>query len=121
MTILGNILWFICGGWLSGLLWLVYGVLWSLTIVGIPYGIQCFKFASLAACPFGKEIQYGTSTGSFLMNIIWILVTGVEMAIEHAVTGMILCLTIVGIPFGLQHLKMAKLAFMPFGANVVYA
>ncbi len=119
MSFLANIIWFIFGGWISGLLWLIYGALWCLTIVGMPYGIQCFKFAKLAACPFGKEVEYGMSTGSFLMNVIWILVTGAEMAITHLVIGLVLCLTIVGIPFGIQNFKMAKLALMPFGTAVV--
>ena len=118
MTFLANIIWFICGGWYTGLSWLLLGVLWCITVVGIPYGIQCFKFAKLATCPFGKEVQYGTSTTSLVMNILWILLTGVPMAIEHAVTGLALCLTVIGIPFGVQHLKMAKLALMPFGASV---
>ncbi len=118
MSILANILWFILGGWYTGLSWLLSGLIWCITIVGIPYGLQCFKFAKLAACPFGKEVQYGTSAGSLVMNVLWILITGVPMAIEHAVTGVVLCITIIGIPFGLQHLKMAKLALMPFGTSV---
>lgn len=118
MSFLANIIWFVFGGWWTGLSWIILGGLWCLTIVGVPYGIQCFKFAKLAAAPFGKEVEYGKGTGSLLLNIIWILLTGVPMAIEHALTGLLLCCTIIGIPFGLQHLKMAKLAFMPFGARV---
>ena len=118
MSFLANIVWFIFGGWNTGLSWLVLGLLWSITIVGMPLGIQCFKFAALSAAPFGKEVQYGYSTGSFVLNILWIILTGVPMAIEHAVTGLALCCTIIGIPFGLQHLKMAKLALMPFGTSV---
>ena len=94
------------------------GFLWCITIVGIPVGMQCFKFAGLSFFPFGKEVQYGISTGSFIMNILWIILTGVPMAIEHAVTGIVLCCTVIGIPFGLQHLKMAELALMPFGTSV---
>ncbi len=119
MSFLANIIWFIFGGWYTGLSWLLIGLLWCITIVGMPYGIQCFKFAKLSACPFGKEVQYGASTGSFLLNILWIILTGVPMAIEHAITGLVLCCTIIGIPFGLQHLKIAKLALMPFGTAVV--
>ena len=119
MSFLANIIWFIFGGWYTGLSWLVLGLLWSITVVGIPYGIQCFKFAKLSACPFGKDVQYGVSTGSFLLNILWIILTGVPMAIEHALTGLVLCCTIIGIPFGIQHLKIAKLALMPFGTAVV--
>lgn len=119
MTFLGNILWFIFGGFISGLLWLVSGLLWCITIIGIPWGLQCFKFAALAFSPFGREVQYSTGTGSFLLNVLWIILTGVPMAIEHAVTGLVLCVTIIGIPFGLQHFKIAKLALMPFGSRVL--
>ena len=119
MTFLANIIWFVFGGWYTSLSWLVLGVLWSITVVGIPYGIQCFKFAKLSACPFGKEVQYGVTTGSFVLNVLWIIITGVPMAVEHFVTGILLCCTIIGIPFGLQHLKIAKLALMPFGTSVI--
>ena len=118
MGCLGNILWFICGGLVSGLSWLVFGCLWCITIVGIPIGTQCFKFAGLSFFPFGKEVDYGGGVGSLLVNIIWIIVTGLPLALEHAVFGAIMCITIVGIPFGLQHFKLAKLALMPFGARV---
>lgn len=118
MSFLGNILWFIFGGWYTALSWLVVGLLWCITIIGMPYGLQCFKFAKLSACPFGKDVEYSNTPGSFLLNIIWIILAGVPMAIEHFVTGIILCCTIIGIPFGLQHLKMAKLALAPFGTSV---
>lgn len=119
MGCLGNLLWFILGGCLSGITWLLAGCLWCITIVGIPVGVQCFKFAGLSFFPFGKEVQYGGGTVSLIVNIIWIVVSGVPLAIEHAVFGCLLCITIVGIPFGLQHFKLAKLALMPFGAEVV--
>ena len=118
MGCLGNILWFICGGFVSGLTWLLAGCLWCITVIGIPIGMQCFKFAGLSFFPFGKEVEYGGSFGSLLVNIIWILVTGIPLALEHAVFGILLCITILGIPFGLQHFKLAKLALMPFGASV---
>ena len=82
-------------------------------------GMQCFKFASVSFFPFGKEIVYGGGTVSLIVNIIWLLVSGIPLAIEHAVTGCLLCITIIGIPFGLQQFKLAKLALMPFGATVV--
>ncbi len=119
MGCLGNVLWFIFGGFISGLSWLGIGLLWCLTIVGIPIGLQCFKFAGLAFFPFGKEVQYGGGVGSLLVNIIWLLLSGIPLAIESAVLGAILCMTIIGIPFGLQHFKIAKLALMPFGSKVV--
>lgn len=119
MGCLGNVLWFIFGGFISGLSWLGIGLLWCLTIVGIPIGLQCFKFAGLAFFPFGKEVQYGGGVGSLLVNIIWLLLSGIPLAIESAVLGAVLCMTIIGIPFGLQHFKIAKLALMPFGSKVV--
>ena len=118
MGCLGNILWFVFGGCLSGLSWLLAGILWCITIVGIPIGMQCFKFAGLSFFPFGKEVQYGGRAGSLLLNILWLLLSGLPLAIESAILGAVLCCTIIGIPFGLQHFKIAKLALMPFGAYV---
>ena len=114
----GNLLWFIFGGALSGLSWCLAGCLWCITIIGIPVGMQCFKFAGLSFFPFGKEVQYGGGAGSFLLNILWLILSGLPLAIEHCVLGTLLCVTIIGIPFGLQHFKLAKLALMPFGAEV---
>lgn len=118
MGCLGNMLWFICGGFVSGLGWCAAGVLWCVTIVGIPVGVQCFKFASLSFWPFGKEVRYGGGAGSLLLNILWMVITGLPMAIASAGMGVVLCATIIGIPFGLQHFKIAKLAIMPFGAEI---
>ncbi len=119
MGILGNILWLIFGGLISAIGWFVLGCIWCLSIVGIPIGMQCFKFATLSLSPFGKEIQYGGGAGKFILNIIWIFLGGIEMALGHAVCGLILCISIIGIPFGLQHFKFAKLALMPLGATIV--
>ena len=119
MGCLGNVLWFVFGGCLSGLGWCLAGVLWCITIVGIPVGLQCFKIAKLAFFPFGKEIVYGGGVGSFLLNIIWLVVSGIWLALGSVVTGCLLCITVIGIPFGLQHFKLAKLALMPFGSDVV--
>lgn len=118
MGCLGNILWFIFGGFVSGLSWCLAGCLWCITIIGIPIGVQCFKFASLSFFPFGKEVEYGGGTVSLLVNIIWLLVTGIPLAVEQAAIGVLLCITIIGIPFGLQEFKLAKLALMPFGSTV---
>lgn len=118
MGCLGNILWFIFGGFVSGLSWALVGCLWCITIIGIPVGMQCFKLAGISFFPFGKEVVYGGGAGSLLLNIIWLLVSGIPLAIESAVMGVILSITIIGIPFGLQHFKIAKLALMPFGATV---
>ena len=118
MSCLGNVLWFIFGGFVSGLSWLLAGCLWCITIVGIPIGRQCFKFAGLAFFPFGKEIEYGGGAVSMIANIFWLIFTGIPMALANAVWGCVLCITIIGIPFGRQFFKFAKLALMPFGAVV---
>ena len=118
MGCLGNIIWFVFGGFLSGLTWLLAGCLWCITIIGIPVGLQCFKIAGLSFFPFGKEVVYGGGAGSLLLNIIWLLFSGIVLAIESAVIGVLFCITIIGIPFGLQHFKIAKLALMPFGATI---
>ena len=119
MGCLGNCIWFLCGGFVSGLLWIIAGCLWCLTIVGIPIGLQCFKFAGLAFFPFGKEVEYGGGGVSLLANIIWLICCGIPMAVENAIFGCVLCITIIGIPFGKQFFKIAKLSLMPFGANVI--
>ena len=119
MNLLGNILWFLMGGLISGLGWVLSGCLWCITILGIPVGLQCFKFASLSFFPFGKEVQYGGGAGSLLLNIIWLIATGLPMAAGSAVMGILCCVTVIGIPFGLQHFKIAKLALMPFGAEIL--
>lgn len=119
MGCLGNCIWFVFGGFLSGLSWLIAGVLCCITIIGIPIGQQCFKFASVAFFPFGKNIVYGGGTVSLLANIIWLLIFGIPMAIGNAISGCLFCVSIIGIPFGLQFFKLAKLSLMPFGAEVV--
>ena len=119
MSILGNILWFIFGGFLSGISWCISGLLWCITIIGIPYGKQCFKFADLSFSPFGKDVEYGGGIPSVIANVIWIIFFGIPMALENLLFGCIWCITIVGIPFGLQFFKIAKLSLAPFGARVV--
>ena len=119
MGCLGNLIWFLCGGLWQGICWMAAGLLWCITIVGIPLGTQCFKFASLSFFPFGKEVEYGGGVGSLLLNVLWLILTGIPMAVGSAVMGCVLCVTIIGIPFGLQHFKIAKLALMPFGARII--
>lgn len=118
MSCVGNALWFLFGGIWMGLSWALIGLLWCITIVGIPVGVQCFKMAGLAFFPFGKEVNYGGGAGSALLNIVWILFGGLELALEAALIGVFFCITIIGIPFGKQCFKLAKLALMPFGAQV---
>ena len=119
MRLLGNILWIILGGFLSALGWCIAGCIWCVTVVGIPIGVQCFKLASISFNPFGKEVVYEGGAVSFLVNVFWFLISGLELAICNFLWGCILCVTIVGIPFGKQFFKIAKLALAPFGARVV--
>ncbi len=118
MKVIGNILWFVLGGLIAGLVWFLDGVLWCITIIGIPWGIQCFKFAKLSFFPFGKEITYAPGVGSAVLNILWLLLSGFYLAIFFAALGLVFCVTIIGIPFGLQYFKFAKLALLPFGATI---
>ncbi len=119
MRTLGNIIWFLFGGLICGFSWFLAGIIWCITIIGIPWGLQCFKFAAMSFFPFKKEIQYGGGAPSLILNIIWLLISGIPLALEHLAFGVIFCITIVGIPFGMQFFKLAKLALMPFGAEIV--
>ena len=118
MSILGNLLWIIFGGLISAIGWFVTGVLLCITVIGIPFGLQCFKIAGLVLVPFGKEVRIG-DFGAFglLGNIIWICLAGWALCGHHLLWGFILSVTIVGIPFGVQHFKLVKLALVPFGAR----
>lgn len=119
MNIIGNILWLLFGGILGAILWFIAGLILCLTIIGIPFGMQCFKIALFVLWPFGSEIESGDfGVGGLLLNILWIVCLGWELAVTHLVIGLILCLTVIGIPFGLQHFKFAQLGLMPFGARI---
>ena len=120
MGCLGNIIWFLCCGLWQGISWTLAGILWSITIVGLPIGRQCFKLAGLVFFPFGKDVRYGGGTLSFLANLLWMIFSGIPLAIVAVCNGVLLCCTIIGIPFGLQCIKIAKLALSPFGASVEY-
>lgn len=119
MKTIGNILWVIFGGGILALLWAMAGLLFFVSILGIPVGIQCMKFAGLILWPFGRAIEFSGGAGSFLLNFIWIILFGWELASTAFFIGIIWCITIVGIPFGLQFIKFAQLAIMPFGAKIV--
>ena len=119
MRLIGNIFWFLLGGLESGLAWLLVGLFWCVTIIGIPIGKQCFKLAGMSFWPFGKTIVYEGGAVSFLANIIWFLVSGWILALLNVILGIFWCITIVGIPFGMQLFKIAKLALRPFGARAV--
>ena len=119
LSALMNILWFFLGGIWIALTHLAFGLLLCITVIGIPLGLQCFKFARLALFPFGKEIVYGgPSVCGFLANVLWLLLFGWSLALLSGALGLVLCVTVVGIPFGLQCFKFSKLALMPFGASV---
>lgn len=122
MNLLLNILWLLFGGILTCIEYLISSLLMMVTIIGIPFGIQTFKLAFLALMPFGKEIRTEPQSGgclSLLMNVIWLFLGGFAICISHLVFGLVLCITIIGIPFGRQHFKLAGLALAPFGKTVV--
>lgn len=122
MSLLGNLLWiFLGGGILISFLYLVGGLVLCATIVGIPFGIQCFKLAWLALVPFGQEVNSTASVSGCLpliMNIIWLICGGLEIAITHLVFAFLCAITVVGIPFARQHMKLLRLALVPFGAAI---
>ncbi|MBS1348452.1 MAG: YccF domain-containing protein [Firmicutes bacterium] len=118
MKLLGNFLWVILCGLILATLWFIFGLLWCITIIGIPVGVQCFKFANLCLWPFGRDVYFSGSPVSLLLNILWIVFGGLEICLVSLIIGAVLCITIVGIPFGLQCFKIAKLALLPFGAEI---
>jgi len=121
MNLLGNLIWIIFGGIFIFFEYLIGGLILCLTIVGIPFGIQCFKIAFVGLAPFGIRITDTTSnTGclSTIMNIIWFVFGGFWIVLTHLFFGILLCITIVGIPFGRQHFKLMNLAFTPFGKSI---
>ena len=120
ISTLGNILWLLLGGLTSALFWFVFGIIFYITIIGIPIGKQCFKFAELTLSPFGKEVRTKFDKHP-IANIIWIIVIGVWFYLANIGYGLLLMITIIGIPSGLQYFKLAKLAFIPFGAKIVYS
>jgi len=118
MKVLGNIAWLLFGGLLIAILYYLVGLMMCITIIGIPFGVQLFMLGTYALWPFGHEIVDGPGQPgclSILMNVIWILVGWWEIALLHLFCGLILCITIIGIPFGLQHFKMIIPSILPFG------
>lgn len=121
MSFLMNILWIILGGLLTCLEYIVSSFLLMITIIGIPFGVQTLKLAMLALLPFGARIESSPSDGgclSIFMNVLWILFGGIWIALTHLAFGVVLCITIIGIPFGMQHFKLAGLALTPFGKTI---
>ena len=122
MNTLGNIIWLLFGGLISALGYCIGGLVLCLTIVGIPFGIQCFKLASFVLWPFGRmAVNTPPASGllALLLNIIWILCGGLWLALGHVVFGILLMLTIIGIPFAKQHFKLIEISLMPFGKKIV--
>jgi len=120
MRLLGNIIWIVFGGWAIALEYIIGGIALCMTIVGIPFGIQCFKLAILGFAPFG-QVPAGNSLSGCLalpLNIVWLIFGGIWIAITHFICGIFFCITIIGIPFGIQHFKLMSLAFAPFGRSV---
>lgn len=121
MNLLLNIIWIVFGGWVIAVEYVLSSVTMMITIVGIPFGLQTIKLAVVALTPFGTAVTKSpTSIGclSLLMNVIWWIVGGIPIALTHIGLGLLFCITIIGIPFGLQHFKLAGLAFMPFGKTI---
>lgn len=121
MNFIGNIIWIIFGGLFIFFEYIFGGLILCLTIVGIPFGIQCFKFAIVGLAPFGVKIKHSSANVgclSTVMNIIWLIFGGLSIVLTHLVFGLLLCITIVGIPFGRQHFKLMSLALSPFGKSI---
>ena len=124
-----NILWFILGGWISGLLWLLGGLILAITIVGLPYTGAAWRIAGFAFWPFGKEIvsreivtgksDIGTGPLGFVLNIVWFLLGGWYIALSHLIAAFFEAITIIGIPFAIKDLQLAGIALAPIGKTVV--
>jgi len=129
MRTLGNIIWFICGGVVMGLMWWLFGLLAFISIVGIPWGRACFVMGNFSFFPFGQEaisrveltneMDIGTSPLGVVGNVIWFLLAGIWLAIGHILSAVACFVTIIGIPFALQHLKLAVISLAPIGKTVV--
>lgn len=122
MNFLGNLVWLFLGGLLTALMYWFAGLLMCITVIGIPFGVQLFKIGVLSFWPFGRDFVPKADSGSCLQvvfNVLWILLGWWEIALTHLIFGLILCCTIVGIPWGLQHFKIALATILPFGKEVV--
>ncbi len=121
VPMIGNILWFLLAGWWLALLYVLFGILACILIITIPFGVASFRLAGYAAWPFGRTVirQADAGVGSVIGNIIWVLLFGWELALAHLIAGGLLCATIIGIPFGIASFKLALLAIMPLGAEIV--
>jgi uncharacterized membrane protein YccF (DUF307 family) len=121
MNLLGNLIWLIFGGFFAALGYLFGGIVLCITVVGVPWGLQCFKMAALVLWPFGKKVvssSHNAGCLNVLFNIIWLLCGGLYTALMHVVFGLLLFITIIGIPFARQHFKLIEISMMPFGKRV---
>lgn len=122
MNFLGNIIWLLFGGLVAALGYLVGGAILCLTIIGIPFGLQCFKLASFVLWPFGRQAVITSSSGgclSVLLNVVWLLCAGFWLAVWHIFWGLFFFITIIGIPFARQHFKLVEISLLPFGKEIV--
>jgi len=128
MGALGNLVWFLMGGCITACAWALAGVLMYATVVGIPWGRACFTFANMAALPFGRmavprkdlgKKDPGTGPWGALGNVLWFALAGLWLALGHAAIGAMYCVTVIGIPFGVQHFKLGGLAMAPIGKQIV--
>lgn len=117
MKTIGNILWFLLTGLWEGIVWFFTGIVWCITIIGIPFGLQAFKIAKLIIWPFGRVVNKNFGKHP-IANVIWIIFGGLFMALGFLLLGVIWCITIIGIPFGKQCFKLASLSLSPFGATI---
>ena len=118
---IGNLLWLLFGGLLVAVIYSLVGLVLCITIIGIPFGIQLFKLGTYALWPFGHDLVNGPDEPgclSVVMNLIWVLLGWWEIALIHLVCGLLLCITLVGIPWGFQHFKMAVASIFPFGKEI---
>jgi uncharacterized membrane protein YccF (DUF307 family) len=121
MSLLGNVLWLIFGGFLSGLGYILSGLLLCLTIVGIPFGLMSIRIGFATFAPFGKQVVERPDANSPLrvvFNVIWLVLFGWGIALTHLAAALVLCVTIIGIPFAIQHIKLIPLALLPFGRDL---
>jgi len=124
MKILGNIIWLIFGGIIIAVEYFIASLALMITIIGIPFGVQTLKLGVFALWPFGTEVRTDIRASGCLyiiMNILWLLLGGLAIALSHALFGLLLCITIIGIPFGMQHFKLAAIALSPFGRDIIRA
>jgi uncharacterized membrane protein YccF (DUF307 family) len=120
MRLLLNVLWFVLGGWISGTFWLLAGVVLAITVIGLPWTPAAFRIAGFSYWPFGKMVvDRDNGVGSGCLNVLWLVLAGWWLALHHIVLAAALAITIIGIPFALQHVKLAVLSLTPVGKGVV--